>query len=322
MQRIPIAEEKNLPLFAVHYGLITVLHLYLAVFALIFTHPVYLAALLAALVFIFAASDSLAVGKTCLRLSFPLILTILLMNILFSRAGTTVLAELSGGEGRWLLTFTWEALAYGAVMALRLMVIIGSCASFFTLVSPDKMMLLMGKFGHKWALTLNLTLRLVPLMIEDYSRIAEVQRCRGVGLSSGGIGARLRSILPTSSILLLSSLERSAELAESMYARGFGSGPRSSYQKAVWNNTSSRLTAGLLAAVVISIIATICGWSHLNYYPTLAGIDWLLTVPAALIAGALVWGCGAKGGGGNVSDGNTSTHLYISDSISSNPDKC
>lgn len=306
MQSSPIAEEKNLPLFTVHYGLITVLHLYLAVFALIFTHPVYLAALLAAVVFMFAVSGSLTVWRAFLRLSFPLIFTIILMNILFSRAGTTVLAQLSGGEGRWLLTFTWEALAYGAVMALRLLVVISSCASFFTLVSGDKMMMLMGKFGPRWALTLNLTLRLVPLMIEDYSRIAEVQRCRGVGPSSGGIGARLRSILPTSSILLLSSLERSAQLAESMYARGFGSGPRSIYQKAVWNKASSRLAAGSLAAVVISIIATIYGWGYLNYYPTLAGIDWLLTLPAALIAVALAWGCSAKGGVDNVSDGNTS----------------
>lgn len=290
MQSMPIAEEQNLPLFTVHYGLITVLHLYLAVFALIFTHPVYLAVLLAAVVFIFAVSGSLTVWRAFVRLSFPLIFTIILMNILFSRAGTTVLAELSVGEGRWLLTFSWEALIYGAVMALRLLVIISSCASFFTLVSPDKMILLMGKFGPRWALTLNLTLRLVPLMIEDYSRISEVQRCRGVGMSSGGIGTRLRSILPTSSILLLSSLERSAQLAESMYARGFGSGPRSSYQKAVWNKASSRLAAGLLAAVVTSITAAIYGWGYLNYYPTLGGIDWLLTLPAVLIAGALAWG--------------------------------
>ncbi len=172
MQSISFVQQRNLPLFTVHYGLITILHLYLAVFALIFTHPVYLAALLAVVVFMFAVSGGLTVWGAFLRLSLPLIFMIILMNILFSRAGTTVLAELSGGEGRWLLTLTWEALAYGAVMALRLLVIISSCASFFTFVSADKMMLLMGRFGPRWALTLNLTLRLVPLMIEDYSRIA------------------------------------------------------------------------------------------------------------------------------------------------------
>ena len=57
MQQIPVFIEKDRPLFKLHYGLLAALHLGLLLLALMFNHPIYLLALLVAIVVIMISSD-------------------------------------------------------------------------------------------------------------------------------------------------------------------------------------------------------------------------------------------------------------------------
>lgn len=302
MLNYPVFEEKNRPLFRLHYSVIAGLHLYLLVFALAFSHPAYLSALLLAETVMFYATQTWPTGKLYLKMAVPLLIMVIFLNLVFSRAGTTLLWDKpwGWGDGSWTLPFTLEALAYGAVMALRLAVIISSCASFFAVTSPARMLKMMSVLGYRWALTMNLTLRLVPLMMEEYARIAEVQRCRGIA-PSGGWMARLQGLLPSSSILLLSSLERSVEMAESMYARGFGSGPRQCFDQETWRWNSTAAVISLLLASGLSLAAVIAGWGVLKYYPVLPSMDGGQMVPALVIALLVAAPSLGKGGDENVS---------------------
>lgn len=289
MYQIPVFMEKNRPLFKLHYGVLASMHLYLLILALIFDHPVYLLAMLAAIAVMMIAADTVSYWSAYLRMSIPLILFIIILNVLFSRAGSTSIfpSPIPWGGG-YYLPFTWEALAYGGGMALRLLVIISSCASFFALVSPAKTLRLLSLFGARWALTFSLTLRLVPLMMEEYHRIAEVQRCRGVEWSDRGLIKRVKSFIPVSSILLLSSLERSVAMAESMYGRGFGSGSRTSYFQETWQGHDTLAAICLTIAGAISIGAMILGWGEYSFYPQLSSIQWTEIWPALAIGGFLV----------------------------------
>ncbi|MFY9118966.1 MAG: energy-coupling factor transporter transmembrane component T [Syntrophomonadaceae bacterium] len=313
MQQIPVFIEKDRPLFKLHYGLLAALHLGLLLLALMFNHPIYLLSLLVAIVVIMMASDTLSNWWAYLRMAIPLVIFIVLLNVLFSRAGSTLIFPNPMGAGGYTLPFTWEALAYGGSMALRLLVIISACASFFALVSPAKTLRLLGLFGQRWAFTFNLSLRLIPLMLEEYHRIAEVQRCRGVEWTSGGLLERIKSFLPICSVLLLTSLERSVEMAESMYGRGFGSGKRSNYYRETWQNKDTLVLLNLLALGILSGAVMVLGWGEYSYYPQLTAIDWMEMGPVPIIWLLLVIPCLGKGG---ESDGSTDEfakgELYLS----------
>jgi len=298
MHQIPVFMEKNRPLFKLHYGVIAAMHLYLLVFALVFDHPVYLLVMLAAIAVMMIAAGTVAYWWTYLRMSLPLMVFIIILNVCFSRAGGTQIysGPITVWGADYYVPFTWEAFAYGVGMSLRLLVIISSCASFFALVSSDKAMRMLSIFGTRWALTFNLTLRLVPLMMEEYHRISEVQRCRGVELRGGGLIKRVKSFFPVSSILLLSSLERSVALAESMYGRGFGSGPRTSYYQETWQGQDTLAVLCLAAAVAISTGAWILGWGEYFYYPQLSLIRWAEMWPALAAGGLLAVPAMVRGG--------------------------
>ncbi|HOB12414.1 MAG TPA: energy-coupling factor transporter transmembrane component T [Syntrophomonadaceae bacterium] len=315
MYQIPVFIEKNRPLFKLHYGVLAAMHLYLLVFALVFDHPVYLLAMLAAIAVLMWTADTISYWSAYLRMSIPLIIFIIILNVLFSRAGSTPIfnGPIILFSANYYLPFTWEALFYGVGMALRLLVIISSCASFFALVSPAKVLGMLSLFGARWALTFNLTLRLIPLMMEEYHRISEVQRCRGVEWTGRGVINRVKSFFPVSSILLLSSLERSVAMAESMYGRGFGSGPRTSYYQNAWQRHDSWAALCLTIAGVISIWALIAGWVEYSYYPQLSLIRWTEIWPALVIGGLLVIPALRTGGDlAATADELTESELYLS----------
>ncbi len=315
MYQIPVFVEKNRPLFKLHYGVLASMHLYLLIFALIFDHPVYLLAMLAAIAVMMMAAGTVSYWSAYLRMSIPLIIFIIILNVLFSRAGSTLIfnSPVTLFPGNYYLPFTWEALFYGGGMALRLLVIISSCASFFALVSPAKTLRMLSLFGARWALTFNLALRLVPLMVEEYHRISEVQRCRGVEWSSGGLMNRVKSFFPVSSILLLSSLERSVAMAESMYGRGFGSGTRTSYYQDTWQGHDSWAALCLIMAGAISIGAMIRGWGKYSFYPQISSIQWTELWPALAIGVLLVIPALIKGGDlAAATDELTEGELYLS----------
>jgi energy-coupling factor transport system permease protein len=265
-------QEKDNLIYKLHP--ITMLSFIAVVFvlALLLSNPVYLVGLLVAVAVIIAAADAVREWMVYLKYSLMLSTFIVLINALVIRLGETVLFRFNlPGPGE--LKITLEALAFGAGMSIRLLIIVSVFCLYTYAVHPDKMLKMLSKGGNSSVLVIILSTRLFPLLLTDYYRITEVQRCRGVKFDSGRFYEKAKNLLPIVNVLLLSCLERSLQLAESMCARGYGSGKRSSYSRELWRPRDYVILAGITASLAIGVFSAIKGWSAYSYYPHLSRIS-------------------------------------------------
>ncbi len=265
-------EKENLfyrlhPFTAILYMIITI------ILSLLFEHPLYLIGLFIAVAITIISSDNYVEWKGYLKISFYMIMIILLVNIIVVKSGNTIIYKGPVLPVIGRIKITMEALAFGISMGIRLM-IISSIFCFYTyVVNPDKVLKLFSKYGKKSVIILTLSTRLFPLMLEDYKRIAEVQQCRGVRLNSGNWLHRIKNTLPIFSVLLLSSLERSFQLAESMYSRGYGSGDRTLYKNEKIRPRDQIIIFALILVTIFSIWTYSKGWCRYAYYPKLQAFN-------------------------------------------------
>lgn len=272
----------------------------IVILSLIFSHPVYLLGLFLAVGAAIAASGNLREWKPYLLVSLGMVAVIMLVNAVFVRAGSTVLLYGPRVPGLGKIKITLEAICFGAAMGIRLLVIISAFCLYTHAVHPDKVLKLFSRLGSKSVLAVTLSTRLFPLMARDALRIAEVQRCRGVKLDTGSRWQRLKNRLPIINVLLLSSLERSLQVAESMQARGYGSGKRTYYSRDLWRPRDFLILSAVAVSLAAGIMAALQGWSGYTFYPRLEEfrLDELkmailvaltLTVPAVLGWGWKKW---------------------------------
>ncbi len=155
--------------------------------------------------------------RTVLIVAIPIVL----VNVVVSRGGLTVFARLGelGPFGQGNLTF--EALAYGAVIALKvgLLMLVTTLASLA--IDPDELLRLFRPHSFRSALTASLATRMIGVLSADSQRLAEAQRTRPGG---GATGARARARLL--SAIVGSSLDRSMDVAATLELRGFAAGGR------------------------------------------------------------------------------------------------
>ncbi|SFR01210.1 energy-coupling factor transporter transmembrane component T family protein [Desulfoscipio geothermicus] len=292
-------EKDNLihklhPLAAVAYISIII------ILSLIFSHPVYLLGLLLAVGTVIIASGNFREWTPYLLISLGMITVIMLVNAVFVQAGSTVLFYGPRVPVLGKIRITLEAICFGIGMGIRLLVIVSAFCFYTYAVHPDKALKLFSKFGNKSVLAVTLSTRLFPLMIRDVRRITEVQRCRGVKLDTGSRWQRVKNRLPVINVLLLSSLERSLQLAESMQARGYGSGKRTCYTRDLWRPRDCLIFSAAVLSLLTGIWAVWQGWAGYTYYPRLeslqlndlkmaAVIVLALTVPTVLSWGWKKW---------------------------------
>jgi len=115
------------------------------------------------------------------------------------------------------LDVTREEIALASVSALRLAAV-GFAFSAYALLLDHDRLVASASFARHSALAVALATRLVPTLERDAAGLAEAVRGRGVKVA--GVRGHARLLSP----LVAGSLERAANLAEAMEARGFGSG--------------------------------------------------------------------------------------------------
>ncbi|ATW27579.1 energy-coupling factor transporter transmembrane component T family protein [Candidatus Formimonas warabiya] len=265
--------EKNNLIHKIHP--FTALSFILTVFllSLLFSHPVYLLALFCAVGLVIGAAGIVPQWKGYLKFTLSMMVILMMVNALFVHNGATVLLRGPRLPVLGQTQITLEALAYGAGMGIRLLVIISVFCFYTYAVHPDKVLKLFSRWGRQSVLAITLATRLFPLITQDFKRITEIQRCRGVKLTSGSWWEKIKNFVPIMSVLLLSCLERSWQMAESMQARGYGSGPRTSYHRDLWRPRDWLILAGLGLGLGTGLWAVLAGWSAYAYYPRLGKID-------------------------------------------------
>lgn len=291
-----IYQSKNNFIYKLHH--ITMLSYIVTVFllALLYSHPLFLLALFFSVGAVGVSSGITQEWLSYLKTSKVFIFLIILINGLFVRVGSTALFTGPCLPVFGKIRITLEALCYGAGMGLRFLVMISAFCLFNFTVNPDKITLLLGKWGSKSSLALCLALRLFPLMKGDLVRIKEAQQARGVNWQERRFWSRLRQYMPVIEIMLLSSLERSFQLAESMQARGYGGGNRTVYTADLWRPRDYLLLVMLLTGLFLTVCCLFSGYGIYAYYPRLQAIHRVdfalasLLVPVFSFPAVLNWG--------------------------------
>ncbi len=210
-----------------------------------------------------------------------LAVVVALINPLIVREGLTVLVRLGEVPPFGQVDITLEALVYGAVLGLRVLVIVSAAALFAVAVDPDALLRLFRRVSFRSALTAVLATRLVPVLIADGRRLAEGQRCR----ADGG-GSRVAVVRAVAT----GALDRAVDVAATLEVRGFAVARTPPRGGPSWSRHDVAFALSTGAIVVLSVGAAVTGVASAAFYPELdldGGANvWLLG--AAIVAVALL----------------------------------
>ncbi|MER1998298.1 MAG: energy-coupling factor transporter transmembrane component T [Lysinibacillus sp.] len=231
------------------------------------------------------------------KLYVPLFFLMAIINPLISHNGQLVLFYLNGNA------VTVEAICYGVAMATMLTTVMLWFSSYNEVMTSDKFLYLFGKLSPVLALTLSITMRLVPRFQQQLRRIARAQKTMGMDYTTGSLVHRIKCTMRIISILITWALENAIETADSMKARGYSIGKRTSFSLFIFEHRDRVLLCliGLLVALLLT--ASVFGYATFYYYPTFTAIDWswksmivyvlyagLLMIPIVIeLRGALKW---------------------------------
>ena len=109
--------------------------------------------------------------------------------------------------------------------------------------------------AHEIGLMLSMSLRFVPTLMDDTTRIMNAQRARGVDFGEGKLVQKVKSIIPILIPLFASSFKRADALAIAMEARGYNGGEgRTRFRRLSWKRNDSFAIISLLILGILLYI--------------------------------------------------------------------
>lgn len=197
-----------------------------------------------------------------IRLSFfinglkPMIGIILFTTFfqVFFTPGATILWEF------WIFKLSVEGLQQAAIIFVRFVLIIFFSTLLTLTTTPlsladgiESGLAPLKRFRvpvHEIGLMLSMSLRFVPTLMDDTTRIMNAQRARGVDFNEGNLIQKVKSVIPILIPLFASSFKRADALATAMEARGYQGGDgRTKYRILEWKKVDS------LAILVMVVLA-------------------------------------------------------------------
>ena len=230
----------------------------LALVVALYENPLVLGAVIVAVVGAGIACDVRSEIARAAWLSLPLALLMALINPLVYSEGDTLLVR--GGEflGRhWDITL--EALAAGALNALRIVALILVFGLFSAVVDPDEMLKLFRRFSYRSALTASLATRLVPVLARDAGRMGDAARCRP---EPPGRFAVARAAVA-------GALDRAVDVAAALEVRGYSMAGRPRRSREPWSRHDLRVAAAALLLAIVAVSARLAGAGAIELYPHL-----------------------------------------------------
>src|SRR3989442_11266516 len=183
------------------------------------TNPVYKAMVLAAALSAIAAGAGLRRIRGLLVAVLFIAALAMLLNFASAHLGATVLFALPAQVPALGGPYTLEAMVFGAVGGITIAAAILSAAPFSLLLDSHEVMDALPPPLSRTGVAIAASLNLVPALPTSFVEVTEAQRLRG--WRPRGPRSWLEVVVP----VVLTSVEGSIQLAESMEARGFGSRP-------------------------------------------------------------------------------------------------
>jgi energy-coupling factor transport system permease protein len=250
----------------------------LALSALLLENPILLAALLAAVLLAAAASG---VGRQLLGAArasvLPLLIATVLINVLVNRGGLTVFARLGEWGVLGQVNLTVEAVVYGLVFGLRLLVVALACLLVVCAADPDELLLALRRVSPHSALTAALATRMVGVLGQDARRLAEAQRCRADG---GARGTRARVAVLRATVQ--GALDRALDVAAVLEMRGYGARGRARGARHARSRHDIAFACAAAGLLVIVAAARASGAADFTAYPLVSIASGPATILTAL----------------------------------------
>ena len=260
MSLVPVYRRLPSPLHSARAGLATLYCASLSLAALLNTHPLVLAALALSVLLAAAAAGVWRGIAGSLRLVVPFALLILLVNVLVSQRGLTVVFR-GGTVLGHRFDVTAESLAWGGMNALRFTVLILAFGGLFSaIVDPDELMRMMRRVSYRSALTASLTTRLVPVLARDASRMGDAARCRPAPPGR----------LEMTRAALTGALERAVDVAAALELRGYASARPPRRSSRPWSRHDFAVAASAFFVAAIAVAGRAAGLADASFDPTVA----------------------------------------------------
>lgn len=246
-----------------HPGVIIIYYLILIIFAFSFNDPYYLATFLFCVSFLIILQGMDKEYKGLIKFFIPMCLFIIILNPLVSHVGIHKIFLF----GNYFITL--EAVVYGIIMSLSLLILLLLFASYNSSVSHQEMLYIFSdKFPNTSMVTI-MSLRFIPLL--NY-RLGEVNKIFGFShentINMGKID-RIKNAGHMLSVVVAWSLEESMITAKSMKARGYGTAKRTNYLAFTLKKVDYILILLLASSVLICVAGLLQGNGRINIYPEL-----------------------------------------------------
>jgi energy-coupling factor transport system permease protein len=258
----------------------------IALAALLLSNPILLGALLLATV---AAAGGAGVLRPILLAArwsvLPTLAMCVIVNALVSHGGLTVLARFGDWGVLGQVDPTLEAVIYGLVVGLRLVVVALACLLVVCAADPHDLLRACRRVSPHSALTAAIATRLVSVLAADARRLAEAQRCRP-DYASRDRGRRLAILRAT----VAGALDRSLDIAAVLEMRGYAAGGRARRLQTPRSRHDLLFTACSILLLAVAALALATGNAHFDAYPlvSMSSGPVVYAVAAGLVALAVV----------------------------------
>ena len=209
--------------------------------------------------------------------SLGLFAVMALANPLLSHNGATVLFVMNHNP------VTLEALLYGAAAAAMVIAVTYLFRAYSRVMTSDRLLYVFGGLSPKMALVLSMALRYVPLFGRQARQVRQAQTALGLYKEDNAIDS-LRGEARIFSVMTTWALETGVITADSMTARGYGTGRRTQFSIFRWTR---RDTALLLASLLLAA-AALWGARDFAWYPRIASAPLTLRTAAGYAACGLL----------------------------------
>ena len=186
-----------------------------------------------------------------------------LVNPLVSHRGATVLLVVNHTP------LTLESLLWGISAAAAVAAALCWFRAFSRLMTGDRLLWLFGRLSPRLSLVLSMAFRFVPLFGRQAKKIRQTQRALGALREDSAAGS-FRGSVRVFSVLLTWALENGIVTADSMAARGYGSGRRTQFSVFRFRRADGVLLALALLFFAGACIPLACGALDTVYYPRAA----------------------------------------------------
>jgi energy-coupling factor transport system permease protein len=254
-------------LTVIHPAVYIIYYLVLIIFAFLFNNPYYLISLLVCVSVLITLQGISSEFKNLIRFFIPMSLLIIILNPLVSHVGVTKIYLM----GNYFITL--EAVTYGIIMSLSLLIILLLFTSYINAVSYQEMLYIFSKKFPNISMIIIMALRFIPLLNFRLSEVNKVfqfdQKHSNNEKKDEGKIDKLKNTAKMLAVVVSWSLEESMLTANSMKARGYGITQRTSYLSFKFRKIDYYFMVIVLVSALVCIAGLLQGQGRIEIYPQL-----------------------------------------------------